>query len=336
MPSKSKPAAASEWVVSGNELGLPLIHRVAMVRTQSASRITWHTHEGYEILFLLEGATSYEFADGRTVALPGGHFLLVPPGVRHRGVHDVRQPALLCGLMFDTRRTSHLSHAPFTRRELQSMNRLFAASAVQAYRMKPELRRLIRLVMQTLADRDPHDELASAGFRLTVCSMILEVAGQLADPRSLGPNRAVEAAISLMNERLGETISMDEIAEAAHCSRARMFEIFKETTGMTPNDYLQRLRVERAKASLVAGDEPVTAIALANGFTSSQYFSSVFRKYMGFTPSEYRERQSALMAKERSKNDGRLSLRESDSLSQSERRQTVRNLSSRATARASS
>jgi transcriptional regulator GlxA family with amidase domain len=59
---------------------------------------------------------------------------------------------------------------------------------------------------------------------------------------------------------------------------------------MTPNDYLQRLRVTRARDLLVTTSQSVTDIAYATGFSSSQYFSNVFRKYAGTTPSTFRAR----------------------------------------------
>ncbi|WP_437222532.1 hypothetical protein SH661x_002821 [Planctomicrobium sp. SH661] len=61
--------------IAGNQIGAPLFHRVAVIYSQLASRITWHSHEQFEILLLAEGATSYEFSDGQISDLPGGHFL---------------------------------------------------------------------------------------------------------------------------------------------------------------------------------------------------------------------------------------------------------------------
>ena len=59
---------------------------------------------------------------------------------------------------------------------------------------------------------------------------------------------------------------------------------------MTPNDYLQRLRLDRAREWLAEEGRSVTDIAFAAGFSSSQYFSHVFRKYTGLTPSRFRAR----------------------------------------------
>lgn len=53
---------------------------------------------------------------------------------------------------------------------------------------------------------------------------------------------------------------------------------------MTPNDYLQRLRVHQARQLLADPARTITDVAFATGFASSQYFSKVFRKYVGVTP----------------------------------------------------
>ena len=81
---------------------------------------------------------------------------------------------------------------------------------------------------------------------------------------------------------------MDDLVKYVGFSRARMFDMFKAQTGLTPNDYLQRLRVEKAQEQLRQGDLTVTDIALANGFSSGQYFSTVFTRYTGVSPTDFR------------------------------------------------
>jgi transcriptional regulator GlxA family with amidase domain len=58
----------------------------------------------------------------------------------------------------------------------------------------------------------------------------------------------------------------------------------KENTGMTPNDHLQRLRVNKARQLLADPARTITDVAFVTGCASSQYFSKVFRKYVGVTP----------------------------------------------------
>src|SRR5262245_24842147 len=138
--SRKRPATATaaEQTITGSELELPLVKRVAVVRSQSASRITWHAHDWYEALFLLDGATSYQFADGRLVELSGEHFVVIPPRVKHRGLHDVRQPARLCGVMFDPRPRSAVRHTPFTVSDLRRLHGQFERGAICACRMSAD------------------------------------------------------------------------------------------------------------------------------------------------------------------------------------------------------
>jgi transcriptional regulator GlxA family with amidase domain len=63
---------------------------------------------------------------------------------------------------------------------------------------------------------------------------------------------------------------------------------FKADTGMAPNDYLLRCRIRKAQDLLDKSGRSVTDIGLSVGFPSGQYFSQVFRKYTGKTPTRYR------------------------------------------------
>jgi AraC-like DNA-binding protein len=82
---------------------------------------------------------------------------------------------------------------------------------------------------------------------------------------------------------------MDDLVRHVGFSRARMFDIFKAETGLTPNDYLQRARVEKAQEQLRQTNLSVTQIALATGFSSGQYFSTVFARYTGVSPTRFRK-----------------------------------------------
>src|SRR5512136_2572719 len=100
--------------VYGNQINLPMLIHVSRVRSHVASRVTWHSHEGFELLFLLDGATAYEFSGQGSVALHGGHFLVIPPGLVHRGLQNVRAPCTICGLAVKASRPSAWRTTTFT------------------------------------------------------------------------------------------------------------------------------------------------------------------------------------------------------------------------------
>ncbi len=120
-----------------------LIH-VSRVRSHLASRVTWHSHQGFELLFLLEGATAYEFAKQGAVELRGGHFLVVPPGLVHRGLYNVRSPSTICGLALKASRPSSWKNTTFTALDLVNLRKALEEASLKAHPFNPALRWLVR------------------------------------------------------------------------------------------------------------------------------------------------------------------------------------------------
>lgn len=87
-------------------------------------------------------------------------------------------------------------------------------------------------------------------------------------------------------------LDVDKIARALSISTSGLRARFNQETQTTPHAYWMWQRMERAKTLLRETDQGVTRIALELGFASSQYFSTVFRKYVGVMPSAYRKLES--------------------------------------------
>ncbi len=86
-----------------------------------------------------------------------------------------------------------------------------------------------------------------------------------------------------------ESLSRLRIAEAVGVSRQHLDRIFRQELGLSINDYLNRLRIRRAQDYLAHTADDMTLIAMRVGFNDSAYFSRVFRKLVGQSPSEYRK-----------------------------------------------
>ncbi len=199
-----------EHALTGDALGLPLVGRVAVIRSQAASRVTWHSHPRIEALFLLEGATAYEFADGRTVELPGGHFLVVPRDARHRGLHEVAQARTALRRDVRSVRQAGASADAVYAGGASLVGRQFAQGAMEPCRMGAELRRLVRSLNQQVIAGASASKTSAASLRLTLCAMLLQAARQLTSPRALPPTRTVQAVIDFMESQLAEPLAMDD------------------------------------------------------------------------------------------------------------------------------
>ena len=69
---------------------------------------------------------------------------------------------------------------------------------------------------------------------------------------------------------------------------SRYREVFRSITGVSPVEYITRLRVERAKDILTQNTASVATVAEAVGYSNRSYFQRIFRKYTGKTPGDYR------------------------------------------------
>jgi AraC-like DNA-binding protein len=95
----------------------------------------------------------------------------------------------------------------------------------------------------------------------------------------------------LMDRAYAAPLHIPALARSAHVSEAHFSRSFKAAFGETPHRYLLSRRIERAKALLRAGELSVTEVCLAVGFTSLGSFSTQFRRFVGTSPREYRDRE---------------------------------------------
>lgn len=99
--------------------------------------------------------------------------------------------------------------------------------------------------------------------------------------------RAVRRAMAYLHTHYMEPISLDDAARHVNMSKEYLARCFRQELGITLVTYLNRYRIDRAKSLLEAGGRSLTEVAMASGFSSSTYFSRMFRQEVGVSPSEY-------------------------------------------------
>lgn len=109
-----------------------------------------------------------------------------------------------------------------------------------------------------------------------------EIHGAQGDP-------SVEAAVSLIEDRLGDPPSLEELAHVASLSSRQFSRRFRQALGVTPHQYMTERRVARARVLLFDNRLSGAAIADALGFQSHAVFSRWFRKHEGRTPGQFRD-----------------------------------------------
>lgn len=91
-----------------------------------------------------------------------------------------------------------------------------------------------------------------------------------------------------IDENYANAITLDTLSNLIGYSKYELCHKFKSATGRTVVDYINHVRLCRAKSLLENTDNSITEIALCCGFSSVQYFHKVFKKYQGSSPRVYR------------------------------------------------
>lgn len=111
-----------------------------------------------------------------------------------------------------------------------------------------------------------------------------------------------EAAKAYLATRIGENVTLDEIAAAVYSSPFNFARIFQQQTGMPVHRYLTQLRLRASLERVADADADLTSIALDLGFSSHSHFTDVFRREFGKTPSEFKKNVTKKSVREMSKN----------------------------------
>lgn len=98
----------------------------------------------------------------------------------------------------------------------------------------------------------------------------------------------IKQAAAYMESEFHRLQSLDDVAGAAGLSKYYFTRMFTKTTGISPMDYVTKLRIEKAVQLLRSSPLSVEEIAYAVGYTSGSYFSKVFRSRVGFPPADFR------------------------------------------------
>lgn len=108
--------------------------------------------------------------------------------------------------------------------------------------------------------------------------------------RPIPERRALRELQEWMHDHLDGDLSVPVLAERALMSPRNFARVFRAEVGMTPAAYVERLRLERARALLEAGGEPIESIATSCGFGTVETLRRGFQREVGVSPSQYRER----------------------------------------------
>jgi AraC-like DNA-binding protein len=103
----------------------------------------------------------------------------------------------------------------------------------------------------------------------------------------------LKRVVDYIDEHLSERITLSDLASIAGLSRMHFASQFRMATGLRPHEFLLRRRIRRAEELLFHSSMQIIQIALAVGFQSQAHFTTVFKRFVGYTPNQWRSAHRA-------------------------------------------
>ncbi|OJU74378.1 MAG: AraC family transcriptional regulator [Bacteroidetes bacterium 47-18] len=101
--------------------------------------------------------------------------------------------------------------------------------------------------------------------------------------------------LQYIRNNLHEKLKIDMLARLAHLSKSNFYKLFKQELGISPNDFILKERIRRAK-QLLLQYKNISEVAFQTGFSDTNYFIKIFKRMVGTTPKTYQMQQSREVA----------------------------------------
>ena len=180
-----------------------------------------------------------------------------------------------------------LTHQP-SRANLEALE----GALLEGSRSDRQIRELMKLYLQTPV----MEEEKYASMITLLSSFGLQLAGLMnrvvLESRVVEPE-PVRRAKAYIREHIDDKITLDDVSAVVHVSTYYFCKIFKQSTGMTLTEYVNRQRIELAKREILKPDRRVTEVAYDVGYQSLSQFNRSFLKIVGESPTQFRKRMTS-------------------------------------------
>jgi two-component system response regulator YesN len=126
-------------------------------------------------------------------------------------------------------------------------------------------------------------------LRMWFADKVLEACRNVKVKREESSSSVIDKAKAFIDKQYHKDISLDEVSKEVNISPYYFSKLFKEETGENFIEYLTNLRINKAKELLSATDMSMKEICCEIGYSDPNYFSRIFKKNLGVTPTEYKE-----------------------------------------------
>ena len=267
--------------ITSEQLGLRWISGITRWGSANAVQTKPHTHPYMEVIFCLKGELSYRIDGHGPVTVCEGSGVVIPRRTRHFLGGGIDTPCERIGLHISMKSSTSPKHSVFEPSDIRSFCTTISEKAGIPFRLDSHLQSTIRELAGYLKRSEPISS-AELGFvRILCCDILFRSVDILRKPLIAPRTQMMDSAVEFLNTHYGEDFRIDDLIRFMGYGRTRLFTLFKRHTGLTPNEYLVRLRIRKAKELVKQGTTDAATVAKTVGFNDPAYFKTVYLRYTG-------------------------------------------------------
>lgn len=233
-----------------------------------------HWHSFVELEFFIEGTGTHQY-NGTTFQIKPGDTWILSTDDSHqlnldkgmKSINIALDPDILHDKLQNHLSSFHPLHCTFNEEEAFAF-----LEKVEILWHEQETRELLSRVKAVSVIND----------------MLVDIARKSSTTPTTIENRLVNDMVNYLRANYKNPVSLVELANMLSYTPNYCGRLFRQTTGITFNDYLNNLRVKHACKLLLNPDLSIKEIASQCGFNSLEYFYATFKKFYGITPAKYK------------------------------------------------
>lgn len=280
--------------ISSQALGMGWISGVRRLEFSSAKSSQWHRHEETTLLGCLKGEVTYEFHGIRPITLIAGSFLIIPAHVEHRHIDEIDPVCKRIELLLDVTPRKRAFFSLFSPQVARTLHAELLKNALHPVKCTNDLQSAFAKLYD-IAAKPPQSlsEIDTGYIRLLLTHILYAIT--YSSSREIKPTNSpitMTAIIEWLESHISEDIPIDRIVAKMGFSRTHVFTLFMKHTGLTPADYIKRLRVKKACEALKDPTATSRNIAERLGFSTASCFNAIFKRQTGLTPTQWRKKKT--------------------------------------------
>lgn len=237
-----------------------------------------HWHEHIELLYFTKGRCEC-FCDGKHVSVNAGDLLVVNSTEIHTFTTDV--PTEYCCLITYP---SFFSDIDFS--DVVIKNHIPSDSIVKE---------CIEGIQGNVGSTLPGSDMLIKSYNYRLFAHLVRNyrdTSQRESKITADKLKHLDKVFTYIGKNYNEKITTSHLASMCFLSEGYFCRFFKKATGRTVADYVSQLRIEKAALLLKSTSSPISDIAETTGFEDANYFTRIFKKIMGISPSVYRQKHT--------------------------------------------